>query len=223
MGKSLLDEHHPLYGGCYAGSNSLDKVREEVESADFVLYVGALKSDFNSGSFSVKIDPKIIIELHSFTTNVGVSHVIFALHPTDSSTPLTPRRTFDTFYLPLYQHSQRSSRRLERRRLTGTRWPRRKRPEWPSRSQSQRGKRSNMLGSGREWENGSPIEVIRCSRFTRSQAHQRYHHHRDWNILFRSDQCRTAIQLHIRRTDSVGCDRMVSWRMFRLRPCCQGI
>jgi len=48
-------------------------VREEVESADFVLYVGALKSDFNSGSFSVNIDPKIIVELHSFTTNVGVS------------------------------------------------------------------------------------------------------------------------------------------------------
>jgi len=46
VGKSLLDEHHPMYGGCYAGANSLDKVREEVESADFVLYVGALKSDF---------------------------------------------------------------------------------------------------------------------------------------------------------------------------------
>lgn len=46
MGKSLLDEHHPLFGGCYAGANSLDAVREEVEAADFVLYVGALKSDF---------------------------------------------------------------------------------------------------------------------------------------------------------------------------------
>jgi pyruvate decarboxylase len=46
VGKSLLDEHHELYGGCYAGANSYDTVREEVESADFVLYVGALKSDF---------------------------------------------------------------------------------------------------------------------------------------------------------------------------------
>lgn len=73
MGKALLDEHHPLFGGCYAGANSLDAVREEVEGADFALYVGALKSDFNSGSFSVKIDPKVIIELHSFTTVVGVS------------------------------------------------------------------------------------------------------------------------------------------------------
>ncbi|WWD00611.1 hypothetical protein V866_007546 [Kwoniella sp. B9012] len=77
MGKSLLDEHHPLFGGCYAGANSLPAVREEVESADFVLYVGALKSDFNSGSFSVNIDPKITIELHSFTTTIG-----YAAYPT---------------------------------------------------------------------------------------------------------------------------------------------
>jgi pyruvate decarboxylase len=72
MGKALLDEHHPLYGGCYAGANSLEAVRKEVESSDFALYVGALKSDFNSGSFSVGIDPKVVVELHSFTTTVGV-------------------------------------------------------------------------------------------------------------------------------------------------------
>jgi pyruvate decarboxylase len=86
VGKSLLDEHHVLYGGCYAGANSLDKVREEVESADFVLYVGALKSDFNSGSFSVNIDPKIVIELHSFTTNVG-----YASYPTTDIRHILPK------------------------------------------------------------------------------------------------------------------------------------
>ena len=86
MGKSLLDEHHSLYGGCYAGANSLDKVREEVESADFVLYVGALKSDFNSGSFSVNLDPKIVIELHSFTTNVG-----YASYPTTDIRHILPQ------------------------------------------------------------------------------------------------------------------------------------
>jgi pyruvate decarboxylase len=41
----MLDEQNPLYGGCYAGGNSLPAVREEVENADFVLYVGALRSD----------------------------------------------------------------------------------------------------------------------------------------------------------------------------------
>ena len=46
MGKSIVDERHPLYGGCYEGDLSMDFVRKEVESADFVLYCGALKSDF---------------------------------------------------------------------------------------------------------------------------------------------------------------------------------
>ncbi|ORX33900.1 Thiamin diphosphate-binding protein [Kockovaella imperatae] len=85
MGKSLLDEHHPLFGGCYAGANSLEAVRKEVESADFVLYVGALKSDFNSGSFSVNIDTAITIELHSFTTNIG-----YASYPTTDIRHILP-------------------------------------------------------------------------------------------------------------------------------------
>ncbi|WVQ87029.1 hypothetical protein IAS59_000749 [Cryptococcus gattii] len=85
MGKSLMDEHHPLYGGCYAGANSLPTVQKEVESADFVLYVGALKSDFNSGSFSVNIDPKVIIELHSFTTTIG-----YASYPTTDIRTILP-------------------------------------------------------------------------------------------------------------------------------------
>ncbi|WVQ76006.1 hypothetical protein IAR50_005642 [Cryptococcus sp. DSM 104548] len=86
MGKSLMDEHHPLFGGCYAGANSLPAVQQEVESADFVLYVGALKSDFNSGSFSVNIDPKIIVELHSFTTTIG-----YAAYPTTDIRHVLPR------------------------------------------------------------------------------------------------------------------------------------
>lgn len=71
MGKGILDERNPLFGGCYAGNNSLPPVQRELESSDFVLYVGALKSDFNSGSFSVHIPTEASIRLHSFTTNVG--------------------------------------------------------------------------------------------------------------------------------------------------------
>ncbi|EIW71256.1 hypothetical protein TREMEDRAFT_71102 [Tremella mesenterica DSM 1558] len=85
MGKGFLDERHPLFGGCYAGANSPDAVRKNVEEADFALYVGAIKSDFNSGSFSVNIDPKIIVELHSFTTNVG-----YASYPTTDIRHILP-------------------------------------------------------------------------------------------------------------------------------------
>lgn len=86
MGKCVLDEYSPLYGGCYAGSNSLDAVKKEVESADFVLYVGALKSDFNSGSFSVKIPEEYAIRLHSYTTEVG-----YASYPTTDIRHIVPR------------------------------------------------------------------------------------------------------------------------------------
>jgi pyruvate decarboxylase len=105
MGKALLDEHHPLYGGCYAGANSLEAVRKEVEAADFALYVGALKSDFNSGSFSVGIDPKVIVELHSFTTTVGVCLPSMATADDSMLNSLLP--IFDTFYLYSSLHSRK--------------------------------------------------------------------------------------------------------------------
>lgn len=90
VGKTLLDEHHPLFGGCYAGSNSLGPVKAEVEAADFVLYVGSLKSDFNSGSFSVHVDDAHTVKLHSYQTVVGyasfptadIRHVLPRLLPT---------------------------------------------------------------------------------------------------------------------------------------------
>lgn len=44
--RSVLDEDHDLFGGTYAGANSLPAVKEEVESADFVLMAGKLESDF---------------------------------------------------------------------------------------------------------------------------------------------------------------------------------
>lgn len=89
MGKCVLDESSDLYGGCYAGQNLLPEVIKDVESADFVLYVGALKSDFNSGSFSVKIPEDYAIRLHSYTTEIGyasypttdIRHVVPALIP----------------------------------------------------------------------------------------------------------------------------------------------
>ncbi|KAJ9093779.1 hypothetical protein QFC19_008222 [Naganishia cerealis] len=47
MGKSVLDEQHPQFGGVYIGRNSLPAIRKEVESADWVLMCGKLESDFN--------------------------------------------------------------------------------------------------------------------------------------------------------------------------------
>ncbi|KAG8706123.1 Pyruvate decarboxylase 1 [Ceratobasidium sp. 395] len=74
MAKGVLDESHEMFGGVYVGANSLPAVRELVEKSDLVIAVGALKSDFNSGSFSWAIDIRHMIELHSTHTKVGYAH-----------------------------------------------------------------------------------------------------------------------------------------------------
>ncbi|EHN01326.1 Pdc1p [Saccharomyces cerevisiae x Saccharomyces kudriavzevii VIN7] len=65
MGKGSIDEQHPRYGGVYVGTLSKPAVKEAVESADLILSVGALLSDFNTGSFSYSYKTKNIIEFHS--------------------------------------------------------------------------------------------------------------------------------------------------------------
>ncbi|QRV86347.1 pyruvate decarboxylase [Ceratobasidium sp. AG-Ba] len=71
MAKGVLDESHEMFGGVYVGANSLPAVKDLVEKSDLVIAVGALKSDFNSGSFSWGIDARHMIELHSTHTKVG--------------------------------------------------------------------------------------------------------------------------------------------------------
>lgn len=74
MGKTAIDEQHPQFGGIYVGELTKPEVREAVESADFTLYVGALKSDFNTGSFSWHITPEDTVELHSDHTQIQVGY-----------------------------------------------------------------------------------------------------------------------------------------------------
>jgi pyruvate decarboxylase len=48
MGKTAIDESHPQFGGIYVGTITLPEVKEAFESADFILSIGALKTDFNT-------------------------------------------------------------------------------------------------------------------------------------------------------------------------------
>lgn len=70
MGKSGVNESHPRFGGVYVGSLSEPSVKEAVESADLILSVGALLSDFNTGSFSYSYKTKNIVEFHSDYTKI---------------------------------------------------------------------------------------------------------------------------------------------------------
>lgn len=70
MGKGTINESHPRFGGVYVGTLSSPAVKEAVESADLILSVGALLSDFNTGSFSYSYKTKNIVEFHSDYTKI---------------------------------------------------------------------------------------------------------------------------------------------------------
>jgi len=65
LGKGTIDETHPRYGGIYVGSLSSPEVKKVVESADLILSVGALLSDYNTGSFTYSYNTKNVVEFHS--------------------------------------------------------------------------------------------------------------------------------------------------------------
>jgi len=73
MGKGAVDETLPNYGGVYAGDGSNAGVQKRVESADLVIYIGAIKSDFNTSGFSVRMSTLNTIDLHSYQTKVRYS------------------------------------------------------------------------------------------------------------------------------------------------------
>lgn len=76
MGKSVVDESHGRFGGVYIGDVTQPHIKEVVESSDLVLSIGALKSDFNTGSFSYHISRQSTIEFHSDRTQIK-----FAVYP----------------------------------------------------------------------------------------------------------------------------------------------
>lgn len=67
LGKTVLSEHHPQFIGLFEGDRSRDYVRNRVESADCVLQLGALMTDFNTGGFTTNLDDSktISANIHS--------------------------------------------------------------------------------------------------------------------------------------------------------------
>jgi len=56
LGKTVLSEHNPQFIGLFEGDRSRNYVRNRVESADCILQLGTLMSDFNSGGFTASLD-----------------------------------------------------------------------------------------------------------------------------------------------------------------------
>jgi indolepyruvate decarboxylase len=69
--KSVLDETLPTYVGMYGGKLMNEPVRAFVEDADLVLGIGAVLSDFNSGSFTARIERSKSINIGQHAVRVG--------------------------------------------------------------------------------------------------------------------------------------------------------
>jgi indolepyruvate decarboxylase len=69
--KSALEEKQPAYIGMYDGRLMDDAVREFVESCDYVVLVGTILSDFNTGAFTAHLDPNKTIDIRHHHTRVG--------------------------------------------------------------------------------------------------------------------------------------------------------
>ncbi|BBX66250.1 indole-3-pyruvate decarboxylase [Mycobacterium saskatchewanense] len=69
--KSVIDEDHPNYIGMYDGHLMDESVREFVESADVVIAIGTMQTDFNTGAFTARLDPGRLIDIGLHRTKVG--------------------------------------------------------------------------------------------------------------------------------------------------------
>lgn len=69
-GVAHIDEDDEKFAGVYVGSLSYPGVKLEVESADLILSLGAMLSDFNTGSFSYSYLTKNVVEFHSSSTKI---------------------------------------------------------------------------------------------------------------------------------------------------------
>lgn len=64
MGKSSIDESLPNFCGLYVGNKTKMEIKEYVESADFCLNIGSMRTDINTGFFTTKFPRLTTVELY---------------------------------------------------------------------------------------------------------------------------------------------------------------
>ncbi len=87
LGKTIISEHHPQFIGLFEGDRSREYVRNRVESADCILKLGALMTDFNTGGFTTNLDDSKMISAnigyvkikHHYYENVHLHDFIIGL------------------------------------------------------------------------------------------------------------------------------------------------
>lgn len=69
-GSRHIHEDDDRFVGTYVGTLSYPQTKEAVESSDLVLSLGAMLSDFNTGSFSYSYQTSNVVEFHSDYTKI---------------------------------------------------------------------------------------------------------------------------------------------------------
>lgn len=90
LGKCVLSENHPQFIGLYEGDRSRDYVRNRVESADCILQLGALMTDFNTGGFTTHFDDSKTIRANIWSVKIK-HHYYENVHLHDFLLGLTER------------------------------------------------------------------------------------------------------------------------------------
>ena len=75
LSKTILSEHHPQFIGLYEGNWSRESVKDRVETADCILQLGDMRTDFNSGGFTTKLDESKTISAN--INSVRIKHHIY--------------------------------------------------------------------------------------------------------------------------------------------------
>ena len=73
LGKSVIQEAHPLYLGIYGGATARDEVTMLVESSDCVIVCGAFMTDVNFGSYKSNLERSRCVYATSDRISVGYS------------------------------------------------------------------------------------------------------------------------------------------------------
>jgi indolepyruvate decarboxylase len=87
LGKTVLSEHHPQFIGLFQGDRSRDYIRDRIDSADAILQLGDMMTDFNTGGFTTNIDAskaicanmRAVRIKHHYYENVRLPDFILAL------------------------------------------------------------------------------------------------------------------------------------------------
>lgn len=74
LGKSVIDEAHPLYVGLYEGAMGYEQVTQYVEDSDCVLLLGAFMTDINLGIYTAKLEVRNCIYATSEHLQISYHH-----------------------------------------------------------------------------------------------------------------------------------------------------